>query len=111
MPGGPFDLVLANLIASLLVSLAAELTAAVRPGHASAGSVVPDASPASDTSPASDASPAPRSRATGGRLLASGIFVDREPEVRRAFAAAGMRVVGRDAEGDWVSLDLERPAA
>jgi len=81
--GGPFDLVMANLIASLLVTLAAELAAAVRPGDGRAGS--------------------------GGRLLASGIFIDREPEVRRAFAAAGLRVLGREVEGEWVALDLERP--
>jgi ribosomal protein L11 methyltransferase len=78
-----FDLVLANLIASLLVALAGELAAAVRPGDGRPGS--------------------------GGRLLASGIFIDREPEVRRAFAAAGLRVVERQAEGDWVALDAERP--
>jgi ribosomal protein L11 methyltransferase len=81
---GPFDLVVANLIASLLVELAADLSASVRPGTGRSGS--------------------------GGRLLASGIFVDREAEVRRAFAAAGLRVVARDAEGDWVALDAERPA-
>lgn len=81
--GGPFDLLLANLVASLLVDLAAELAAALRPGDGSVGS--------------------------GGRLLASGIFVDREPEVRRAFAAAGLRVVGREQETDWVALDVERP--
>lgn len=80
---GPFDLLLANLVASLLVDLAAELAAALRAGDGSPGS--------------------------GGRLLASGIFVDREPEVRRAFAAAGLRVIGRDQETDWVALDVERP--
>jgi ribosomal protein L11 methyltransferase len=80
---GPFDLVLANLVAGILVELAAELAAAVRPGKGTSGS--------------------------GGRLLASGIFSDREPEVRRAFAAAGLRVVGREQETDWVALDLERP--
>ena len=74
-PGGPFDLVLANLIAALLVRLAASLHEATRPG---------------------------------GRLLASGIFVDREPEVRRALAAAGFHVLGRDMEGDWVALEAER---
>jgi ribosomal protein L11 methyltransferase len=79
---GPFDVVLANLIASLLVRLAAELYAAVRPGRGTPG--------------------------TGGRLLAGGIFADHEPEVRRALAAAGFRIVGRDQEGDWVALEAER---
>ena len=80
---GPFDIVFANLVASLLIQLATELAAAVRPGDGTPGS--------------------------GGRLLASGIFIDREPEVRRAFAAAGLRVVSREGETDWVALDLERP--
>jgi ribosomal protein L11 methyltransferase len=80
---GPFDLVLANLVASLLVELADDLARVVRPGDGSSGS--------------------------GGRLLASGIFVDREPEVRRALAAAGLRVIAREQETDWVVLDLERP--
>lgn len=74
---GPFDLVLANLIASLLVDLAGELAAALRPG---------------------------------GRLLASGIFIDREPEVVAAFRAIGLVVRERTTEGDWVALDVERPA-
>lgn len=73
--GGPFDVVLANLIAGLLVRMAAELHAATKPG---------------------------------GRLLAGGIYVDREPEVRRAVAAAGFHVITRDAEGDWVALEAER---
>jgi ribosomal protein L11 methyltransferase len=80
---GPFDLVFANLVASLLVPCAPELADAVRPGDGAVGS--------------------------GGRLLASGIFIDREPEVRRAFAAAGLRVVRREQETEWVALDLERP--
>lgn len=80
---GPFDLVMANLIASLLVELAADLAVATRPGDGRAGS--------------------------GGRLLASGIFIDREPEVRRAFLAAGLRIMGREQETDWVVLAAERP--
>ena len=80
---GPFDLVFANLIASLLVDLAADLAATLRPGGGPAGS--------------------------GGRMVASGIFIDREPEVRRAFAAAGLRVRGRLAETEWVALEVERP--
>jgi len=74
--------VLANLIASLLVDLAGELFSATRAG-----------------------SPAGQS---GGRLVCSGIFIDREPEVRRALLAAGYRVEGRSTEGDWVALATSR---
>jgi len=70
-----FDLVLANLVASVLVDLAAELAEDLRPG---------------------------------GRLLASGIFADREAEVLKAFGAAGLLVVDRLRETDWVALELER---
>ena len=73
---GPFDLVAANLIASVLVTHAADLVAELRPG---------------------------------GRLLASGIFVDREGDVRSAFEAAGLRAVRRDLEGEWVALEAELP--
>jgi ribosomal protein L11 methyltransferase len=73
---GPFDLVLANLVASLLVALAAELAAEVRPG---------------------------------GTLVASGIFRDREGDVRRGFEAAGLDVVSSEVEGDWVALVADRP--
>jgi ribosomal protein L11 methyltransferase len=45
----------------------------------------------------------------GGVLLASGIFVDREAEVRAAFEAAGLRIDARWAEGDWVALRAARP--
>jgi ribosomal protein L11 methyltransferase len=77
---GPYDLVLANLVAGLLVDLAQELAMSIRPGDTGASS---------------------------GRLLASGIFIDREPEVRRAFVAAGLRVLHREQETDWVVLDVE----
>jgi ribosomal protein L11 methyltransferase len=69
-----FHLVVANLISGLLIDLAAELAATIRPG---------------------------------GRLLAGGIYKHREPEVRLAFESAGLRVVGRMAEEDWVALELE----
>ena len=85
--GGPFDLVLANLVASLLVALAPELAAVLRPP--SDGVAVGGAR-------------------GGGRLLASGIFIDREAEVVAAFEAVGLRIVGRDQETDWVALDVER---
>lgn len=68
---GPFDVVLANLIAGLLVPLAPLLRDEVAPG---------------------------------GLLLASGIFIDREAEVRGAFEAAGLVVDERAVEGDWVAL-------
>ena len=46
----------------------------------------------------------------GGALLASGIFIDREAEVRDAFEAAGLVVGERTAEGEWVALRARRPA-
>jgi ribosomal protein L11 methyltransferase len=69
--GQPFEIVLANLIASLLVDLAPALRQSV---------------------------------VVGGRVLASGIFVDREAEVVDAFAGVGLRVFGRSIETDWVAL-------
>jgi ribosomal protein L11 methyltransferase len=73
LPSGepPFDVVLANLIASVLIALAVPLRDELRPG---------------------------------GSVLASGIFIDREEEVRDAFAAAGLDVASRMVEGDWVAL-------
>jgi ribosomal protein L11 methyltransferase len=71
-----FDVVLANLIAGVLVPLAAGLRSELRPG---------------------------------GSLVASGIFVDREAEVRAAFEAAGLVVTERTAEGDWIVLTCRRP--
>ena len=73
---GPFDVVVANLIASLLITLADGLVSDVRPG---------------------------------GMLLASGIFENREAEVRAAFEARGLAVERRWDEGDWVALELRRP--
>ena len=73
---GPFDLVVANLIASLLVALADELAGELRPG---------------------------------GRLLSSGIFIDRADDVRLALEGAGLRLVERTGEGEWVALEFERP--
>jgi ribosomal protein L11 methyltransferase len=71
----PFDVVLANLIASVLVALAAALAAELRPA---------------------------------GLLLASGIFHDREGEVGSALEAAGLTVVDRVSEGEWVALAARR---
>ncbi len=46
----------------------------------------------------------------GGSLLASGIFVDREADVWKAFEVVGLRVVGRSGEGDWVAFEAVRAA-
>jgi ribosomal protein L11 methyltransferase len=69
------DLVLANLIASLLVGVAPALRDELRPG---------------------------------GGLIASGIFVDREQEVRVAFEAASLEVTRAWYETDWVALHAVR---
>ena len=78
LPSGEpaFDVVLANLIASVLIELAAALHAELRPG---------------------------------GTLVASGIFIDREGEVRAALEAVGLAIERRTAEGDWVAFDARRP--
>jgi ribosomal protein L11 methyltransferase len=77
LPSGepPFDVVLANLIAGLLVTLASQLHDEVR---------------------------------SGGVVLASGIFIDREPDVRSAFESVGLEVRGRTWEGEWVALEAVR---
>jgi ribosomal protein L11 methyltransferase len=72
----PFDLVLANLIASLLAELAPLLRAELAPG---------------------------------GRILASGIFRDREGDVSAAFLASGLTLGRRWAEEDWVALEAIAP--
>ena len=80
LPSGepPFDLVLANLIASLLVRLAGELAAELGPA---------------------------------GRLVASGIFRDREADVVAAFEAAGLVIERRRAGDDWVAVVAARGPA
>ena len=75
---GPFELVLANLVASILVDVAGALRDELRPG---------------------------------GHLIASGIFADRETDVRRAFEAEGLLIAGRDVEGDWLAIEAVRPGA
>lgn len=73
---GPFDLVLANLIAGVLIEHAVTLHAKLVPG---------------------------------GTLIASGIFIDREPEVQRALEGPGLRIIDRRHESDWVALEAVRP--
>lgn len=75
---GPFDTVLANLIAGLHIQHASNLFDELVPG---------------------------------GTLLASGIFVDREPEVRAAFEAAGFVLGPRRSEGDWVAVEAVRSSS
>jgi ribosomal protein L11 methyltransferase len=43
----------------------------------------------------------------GGRLLAGGIYRDRESEVRSAVESAGLRIISRLVEEDWVALEAE----
>ena len=43
--------------------------------------------------------------APGGRLLISGIFVERADETVAAFTRLGLRPVGRWEEGEWVALE------
>ena len=78
LPSGqaPFDVVLANLVAGVLIQLAWSLHAELVPG---------------------------------GTLIASGIFIDREAEVRVAFEAVDLHVAARSAEGDWVAMEFRRP--
>ena len=76
-PDRRYDLVLANLVAAVLVTLAPGLA-----DHLS----------------------------RRGTLLASGIIEPRATEVIDAMAAAGLRVVERRDDGEWVSLRLEHAA-
>ncbi len=78
---GLFPLVVANLIASLLVDLAEHLRDALTP---------------------------PASGSSRGRLLVSGVILDRERDVRAGLEAAGLCVIGRRQEADWVALEAER---
>ena len=48
--------------------------------------------------------------AAGGTLLASGIIEPRAAEVTAALTAAGLCVVDRRDDGEWVSLRLEHGA-
>lgn len=43
-----------------------------------------------------------------GRLLAGGVFHDRESDVRTAFEAVGLRVIGRSVETEWLALEAVR---
>ena len=76
-PGGPYPLVLANLVAAVLVDLAPRLAAHL---------------------------------ARGGILLASGIIEPKAGAVLAAMDGAGLAVVSRHDDGEWVTLRLEHRA-
>lgn len=44
----------------------------------------------------------------GGRLLCGGVFHQRESEVRGALESAGLSVIGRRVDGDWLALEAVR---
>ncbi len=46
--------------------------------------------------------------APAGTLIVAGIIATEEDETQAAFEGAGLRVVSRDQDGDWVSLELTR---
>jgi ribosomal protein L11 methyltransferase len=54
------------------------------------------------------ATPLAEALAPAGTLIASGILLQREPEVAAALRAAGLRVVGRRHDGDWLALVAQR---
>ena len=43
--------------------------------------------------------------APGGRILTSGIFVERAAETVDAFTRVGLRLLGQWEEGEWVALE------
>jgi ribosomal protein L11 methyltransferase len=47
---------------------------------------------------------------SGGILVASGIFLDRESEVADTFETVGLEIVDRLVEGDWIALRARRSA-
>ena len=54
------------------------------------------------------AQPLAASVLSGGRLLAGGVFQDREEEVSAALVATGLRAVGRRSDGEWLGLEFEQ---
>ncbi len=74
--GGPYDLVLANILARPLVALAGGVARAVLPG---------------------------------GRVVLSGLLVEHEREVMRAYRARGLVLAGRRRIAGWSTLVMRRP--
>ena len=44
----------------------------------------------------------------GGRMLAGGVFYERESDVRKAFESAGLRIIGTRVDGDWRTFEATR---
>jgi ribosomal protein L11 methyltransferase len=51
--------------------------------------------------------PLAQSLRQGGLLIASGIIAEREDIVRQSLDKTGLRLLRRDADGDWVTLTLQ----
>jgi ribosomal protein L11 methyltransferase len=49
--------------------------------------------------------------AAGGVMITAGIIAERQELVRHALAVAGLEVIDRREQGDWVSLIARKPAA
>jgi ribosomal protein L11 methyltransferase len=71
----PYDLIVANILASVIIDLARSLHDLIEPG---------------------------------GRLISSGIFIDKGDAVAEALERAGLPITERNQEGDWLCLVSER---
>jgi len=45
----------------------------------------------------------------GGLYVASGIFINKEQDVRRGLEAAGFEIVSRDEQDDWIAFTARKP--
>lgn len=77
---GPFDLIVANVLSSVLVPLLPSFRSALAP---------------------------PRGRAPGGRLIVGGILTSEASDMVSAASAAGLSLRHADVEGEWWSGLLE----
>ncbi|KAF1084091.1 Ribosomal protein L11 methyltransferase [Sporotomaculum syntrophicum] len=75
LAGGQADLIVANIIADVIIQLAPDAAAALKPG---------------------------------GKLVASGIIIDRADEVRRALGDAGLAPKQEMTEGEWVAMVYQK---
>ncbi len=75
LAGGQADLIVANIIADVIIQLAPDAVAALKPG---------------------------------GKLVASGIIIDRVDEVRRALGDIGLAPEQDMTEGEWVAMVYQK---